>query len=73
MIEYTCIDVIPGKFYFDSISIKAREFQMADSTLETLDLLIAGAVPNYNKSHLTFLHQCRICPFNTIPAVQIDN
>lgn len=25
MIEYTCIDIIPGKFYFDSVAIKARE------------------------------------------------
>ena len=56
MIEYTCIDLIPGSLYFDSVSIKARERELSPSLLETMDLLIVGAVPSYNNNALTYSH-----------------
>ena len=39
-IEYVCIDVVPGHFSVDSISIKARKPKLNQSTIELISSVI---------------------------------
>ena len=71
-IEYTCVNILPGYLYYDSMSIKARDRQLDSSTLTTIELIINGAIPLYDTTALFYSEHCRICPYSSIPEVVAD-
>ena len=69
-IEYVCKDFVPGVFYYDSVSIKARTQQLEQKTLDLILLVISNTFDNYDYDQLHFIDQCRICPFRDIAAIE---
>ena len=68
LIEYVCVDIVPNSYYIDSVSIKSRQTSIDDSTLELITGVVEGL--GYDSGNLYFVHQCKICPYNTIPLLQ---
>ena len=66
-VEYICIDIVPGQYYVDSVTILAREPQLDEGTVELVSTLIANSDIRYEFDNLVFVNQCAICPFNTVP------
>ena len=71
-VEYVCINIVPGKLYVESVSIKSREQTISDSTIAYITLLLEQKVPDYEFDNLHFIDQCRICPFGDMEAVEIE-
>ena len=69
-IEYVCIDIVPGKYFVDSISIKSREPEMDESTLELVTNVIETSIKGYDSSNLIFIQHCAICPFDDVPVTE---
>lgn len=68
-VEYVCIDIVPGSYYVDSVSIKARTPKIDESTQELIASVIENNIPGYSLDNLYFISHCQICPFNSVPAV----
>ena len=66
-VEYVCIDIVPGQYYVDSVTILGREPQLDEGTVELVSTLIANSDIEYEFENLIFVNQCAICPFNTVP------
>ena len=66
-IEYVCIDIVPGQYYVDAVTIKSRTPQMDDSTIGVVSLVIETDLDYNVDDNLVFIHQCAICPFSTVP------
>ncbi len=49
-IEYVCKDFVPGVYYYDSVSIKARVQQLDQKTLDLILLVINNTFGNYDYS-----------------------
>lgn len=71
-VEYICIDLVPGRVYFDGISIKGRQRELSKDTLDLVQLLIEGRVTDYDFSNLHYVHQCQICPFDDVPVIESE-
>ena len=68
-IEYVCIDIVPGKYFVDNISVKARQPQLDESTTELITSVIGKELPGYDFDNLFFFTHCNICPFDTVPEL----
>ena len=68
-IEYVCVDIVPGKLYFDSTSILGRAPQLTDTDSDLIKILLDNRLDQYNQKKLTDVVQCRICPFAGIPEL----
>ena len=66
-VEYICIDLVPGRVYFDGISIKSRTRELTQDTTSIVELLIASKLPDYDFDNLHNIVQCRVCPYQQIP------
>lgn len=71
-VEYICINIVPGKLYVESVSIRSREQTISDNTISYINLLLQQKVPDYDFDNLYFIDQCRICPFGDIEEISID-
>ena len=71
-VEYVCIDIVPGRYYVDSVSIKARTPQIDESTIELVTSLVESSIPGYEFENLFFIHQCDICPFDSVPSISAN-
>ena len=71
-VEYVCINIVPGKLFVESVSIKSREQTLSDSVIQYITLLLEQKVPDYDFSNLYFIDQCRICPFGDMEAIEIE-
>ena len=60
---------MPGKYFVDNISIKARKPQLDESTIELITSLIENEIPGYDFDNLFFYSHCNIRPFNTVPEL----
>lgn len=67
LIEYVCVDIVPNQYYVDSISIKSRTPELDESTIALITGITDGI--GYDPENLYFVHQCRICPYNTMPEL----
>jgi len=47
-IEYVCVDVVPGLFYVDSVSVKSRTPQLPSSEQDYINVLLTTILPNYD-------------------------
>lgn len=66
-VEYICIDLVPGRVYFDGLSIKSRSRELTQDTASIIELLIASRLPDYDFDNLHDIVQCRVCPYQGIP------
>ena len=71
-VEYVCINIVPGKLFVESVSIKSREQTISDSTIAYITLLLEQKIPDYEFDNLYFIDQCRICPFGEMEPVEIE-
>lgn len=69
-IEYVCIDIVPGQYFVDSVSIKGRTPELDESTIELVTSLVESTIPGYSTENLFFIHQCDICPFGDVPVLE---
>ena len=70
IIEYVCADIIPGKFYFDIVTIKSRTSELSPTNQTLVDAILEATLPHYDTNELFQTSQCKICPYSGIPAVQ---
>ena len=66
LIEYICVDVIIGKLFFESISVKSKRSQLDQATRDKVLKMIGTLVPAYDVKDLFNMHQCLICPYKNI-------
>ena len=66
-IEYVCIDIVPGQYYVDNVTIKSRTPVMDESTQAVVKLVIETDLDYDVDENLIFINHCAICPFNTVP------
>ena len=71
-VEYVCVNIVPGKLFVESVSIKSREQTISDSTIAYITLLLEQKIPDYEFDNLYFIDQCRICPFGEMEAIEIE-
>ena len=56
LIEYVCVDVIKGKLFFESISLKSKKSTLDQTTLDKVLKLIGTLVPAYDVKDLFYFH-----------------